>query len=100
MGLVAGGEGHRIPVEPGSTSFSWFFILSARDLPCQVEGGIVSLHSDPKAMRRIEETKCDAWPPISWKPGTVLYEVQAGFRGCVDDDQVLSGVQAKGFSGI
>lgn len=41
------------------------------------------------------------WPPVSWKPGTVLYEVQAGFRGCVDnDDQVLSGAQAKDFSGI
>lgn len=42
-----------------------------------------------------------AWPPINWQSGTVLYEVQAGFRGCVgNDDQVLAGAQAKGFSGI
>lgn len=41
------------------------------------------------------------WPPVSWQPGTVLCEVQAGFRGCVgNDDQVLAGAQAKGFSGI
>lgn len=48
MGLVGGGKEHRIPIEPGSTPFSWLVILTARDLPCQVKGALYHCILTPK----------------------------------------------------
>lgn len=57
----AGGRwGHRefLLRSLGATPFSWFLIPPAHSLPCQGEGGVISLHSDPQPRRRVDETKC------------------------------------------